>query len=101
MTTKITKTEALGRTKRMLKREWQLAVEPTSDTALRSAPPAGLGKNDNQIRALETPIETVDFADVNAQVTGSELVKAKTVGELRDKIWDGIPAANKAELKVQ
>ena len=96
MATKITKTDALGRTKQMLKREWQLADEPTSDTALRSAPPAGLGKNDDQIRALETPIETVDFTDVNAQVTGSNLIKAMTVADLRDKIWDGIPDANKA-----
>lgn len=79
----------------MLKREWNLSAEPTSDTNLRGPPPAGLGKNDNQIRALETPIETVDFADVNAQVTGSNLIKAKTVAELRDKIWEGIPVGNR------
>lgn len=93
---RITKTDALKRTKRMLKREWRLASEPTSDSNLRTPPPTGLGKNDNQIRALETPIEAVDFADVNAQVTGSNLAKAKTVGEVRDKIWEGIPPGNRA-----
>ena len=93
---KITKLQALRRTKIMLVREWNLTEEPLSDTNLRTSPPAGLGKNDNQIRAVETPIETVDFADVNAQVKGDDLKKAKTVGELRDKIWDGISAANRA-----
>ena len=91
----ITKTQALQRTKRMLVREWNLPVEPISDMDLRKAPPAGLGKNDNQIRALETPIETNDFLDVEAQVKGSDLIKAKTVGELRDQIWSGIPDAHK------
>ena len=51
---------------------------------------------DNQIYALETPIEARDFVDVNAAVTGSGLDEAKTVGGLRDVIWDGIPAANRA-----
>jgi hypothetical protein len=93
---KITKIGALQRTKRMLVREWNLAAEPTSDAILRTPPPGGLGKNDNQIRALETPIEAVDFADVNAQVTGAGLTQSKTISELRDKIWDGIPDACKA-----
>lgn len=92
----ITNIQALQRTKRMLNREWALGQEPTSDVNLRSAPPGGLGKNDNQIRALETPIEAVDFADVNAQVSGSSLITAKTVAELRDKIWEGIPLQNRA-----
>ena len=94
--TKITKTQTLQRTKRMLKREWNLASEPLSDTDLRKAPPTGLGKNDNQIRALETPIESDDFADVEAQVRGSDLIKAKTVADLRDQIWNGIPDAHKS-----
>jgi len=94
--TAITKTQALQRTKRMLVREWNLPSEPTSDSDLRKAPPAGLGKNDNQIRALETPIETNDFSDVEAEVRGSDLIKAKTVGELRDRIWDGISTSHKA-----
>ena len=94
--TKITKIQALQRTKGMLVREWNLPAEPTSDTDLRKAPPGGLGKNDNQIRALETPIETNDFLDVEAQVRGSDLTKAKIVAELRDRIWDGIPASHKA-----
>src|SRR5205809_5879958 len=97
MPTRITKTQALQRTKRMLKREWQLPQEPTRDKPLRGAPPSGLGKNDNAIRALETPIESVDFADVNAAVTGANLIAAKTVADLRDKIWDGIPNANKRD----
>jgi hypothetical protein len=92
----IDKTQALRRTKLMLKRVWKLAEEPTSDKSLRTAPPTGLGKNDNQIRALEGPIERVDFKDVNADVIGDDLIKAKTVGELRDRIWEGIPEANRA-----
>ena len=97
---KITKTQALQRTKTMLAREWNLPSEPTSETDLRARPPGGLGKNDNQIRALERPIELVDFADVNAEVEGSGLVEATTVADLRDAIWgppDGIPAAKKDE----
>ena len=93
---KITKLEALQRTKDMLEREWNLPSEPLSDTNLRKAPPNGLGKNDNQIRALETPIETVDFADVDADVVGIDLIDAKIVSELRDVIWKGIPKANKS-----
>lgn len=92
----INKVQALQRTKQMLVREWNLAAEPMTNTDLRKAPPSGLGKSDNQIRALETPIETNDFQDVEAQVRGSDLIKAKTVGDLRDKIWDGIPAAHQA-----
>lgn len=92
----INKTQALRRTKVMLVRVWRLTEEPTSDKSLRAAPPTGLGKNSNQIRALEGPIETVDFRDVNADVIGDNLITAKTVGELRDRIWDGIPPANRA-----
>lgn len=93
---KITKTDALDRTKGMLVRKFKLPAEPLSTTNLRKAPPNGLGKNDGQIRLLENPIETVDFADVEAQVIGSNLVAAKTVGGLRDKIWAGIPDKFKA-----
>lgn len=93
---KLTKVEALQRTKRMLVREWRLPQEPLSTDNLRNPPPAGLGKNDNQLRALERPIELVDFSDVATNVTGSSLLPAKTVAQLRDKIWDGIPKTNKA-----
>ncbi|HEV3243835.1 MAG TPA: hypothetical protein VGZ31_05435 [Chthoniobacterales bacterium] len=93
--TKIDKGEALVRTINMLVREWRLPAPPASDTDLRKPPSAGLGKNDNQIRALEGPIETNDFHDVDAQVDGDNLVKAKTVADLRDKIWDGIPNEHK------
>jgi hypothetical protein len=92
----ITKTQALQRTKRMLVREWNLPAEPASNTDLRKPPPTGLGKNDNQIRALETPIEANDFSEVEAQVRGSDLPNAKNVGDLRDTIWDGITDAHKA-----
>jgi len=92
----ITKVEALGRTKRMLLFEWNLGQEPLSTTKLKTAPPDGLGKNEAQIRALETPIEGRDFADVNARVGGHDLADAETVGELRDVIWDGIPEEKKA-----
>jgi hypothetical protein len=93
---KITKLAALRRTKTMLKREWALPKEPTSDEQIKPKPPSGLGKNENQLRALETPIEAVDFADVDSQVTGSDLAGAKTVAKLRDVIWEGIPAENKS-----
>ncbi len=91
----ITTLQALQRTKQMLLRAWNLLTEPTSDTDLRKLPPSGLGKADNQIRALETPIETNDFSDVEAQVRGTELISAKNVRGLRDKIWDSIPEAKK------
>ncbi|HEU4771244.1 MAG TPA: hypothetical protein VFS68_03710 [Candidatus Udaeobacter sp.] len=93
---KITKLAALQRTKTMLKREWALPKEPTSDKQIKPTPPKGLGKNENQLRALETPIEAVDFADVDAQVTGSALAGAETVAKLRNVIWEGIPAGNKS-----
>jgi hypothetical protein len=91
----LTKIEALQRTKRMLSREWNLDSEPTSDMDLRKAPPNGLGKNDSLIRALETPIEAIDFLDVKAAVIGSNLIDAKTVATLRNAIWDGISDAHK------
>jgi len=93
---KITKAATLRRTKTMLMREWALTEEPTSDEEIQTQPPSGLGKNENQLRALETPIEAIDFADVDGQVTGSDLAGAKTVGKLRDVIWQGIPAKNKS-----
>ena len=93
--TKITKLETLQRTKSMLQREWNLGSPPVSTMNLRNAPPAGLGKSSLSIRALEGPIETNDFADVNAAVTGAGLEGAKTVDELRTVIWGGIPAAHK------
>jgi len=51
----------------MLVREWNFNNEPTSDTDLRKAPPDGVGKNDNAIRALETSIESDDFWMLNAK----------------------------------
>ena len=75
----------------MLVREWNLSEEPLSSTEVKPAPPRGLGKNEAQLRALETPIEARDFADVGARVRGADLAGAETVGELRDVIWDGIP----------
>jgi hypothetical protein len=80
----------------MLVREWNLTAEPLSTNDLRKLPPSGLGKSDIQIRALETPIETDDFSDVGAEVSGYVLVSAKNVGELRDKIWESIPDSNKS-----
>ena len=91
----ITKTQALRRTKVMLVREWNLLDEPLSTTNLRDIPPRGLGKNDNQVRALEGPIERVFFEEWDANVVGDNLVTATTVGTLRDKIYDGIPAGQR------
>jgi hypothetical protein len=88
---KISIVQALQRTKRMLMRDWVLSDEPTSDTSLYYKPPSGLGKNENQILALEASIESVDFVDVHADVTFVDLSKAKTVGRLCDIIWAGIP----------
>lgn len=87
----------LRRTKIMLQREWCLDSEPLVRTKLRARPPEGLGKNQNQIRALETPIETVDFADLDVDVAGHKLATAKTVGALRDVIWEGVPDKYKAK----
>jgi len=94
-TERISRRQTLRKTKLMLVREWNLSSEPTSGKNLRNAPPGGLGKNSNQLRALETPIEGRDFAGVGARVVGSDLVGARTVSGLRDVIWDGIPAENK------
>jgi len=82
----------------MLVEQWTLGSEPLSDTKLRPAPPKGLGKNNQQIRGLEGPIETQSeyFRDFEADVVGNHLEEAETVGELRDKIWDGIPVRHKA-----
>ena len=92
---KITKLETLQRTKSMLQREWNLGSPPVSSMNLRNAPPGSLGKSSLQIRALEGPIETNDFADVEAAVTGDELEGAETVDELRTVIWEGIPSSHK------
>lgn len=93
---KISKLQSLRRTKSMLVRVWALDGNPPSKMSLRDAPSAGLGKNDNAIRALRTPIVSNDFSEYGPpNVTLDDLVKAKTVGELRDQIWDKIPSANK------
>ena len=81
----------------MMKREWALKKEPASNADLRKAPPTGLGKNNGQVRALEVPVEAVDFADVDADVAGSNLNAADTVAELRDVIWFAIPKANRSQ----
>lgn len=91
---KITVVEVLQRTKMMLVHEWALSKRPPSTALLRKG---GLGKNDLQIEALELPIENVHFADVDANVDTDELIKAKTVADLSDKIWAAIPAKNREE----
>ena len=89
---KISKDTVLTRTKRMLRKEWTIPSHKKvlSDTPLRGGG-KGLSATDNQIIALETPIEAGAFYDVKAEVIGTRLVLAKTVADLRDKIWDGIP----------
>jgi hypothetical protein len=77
---KITKIQTLRRTKTMQVREWNLNNEPTSDTDLRKAPPDGLGKNDNAIRALETSIDSDDFLDVECQSAGKRPDKGQNRG---------------------
>ncbi len=93
----ITRRQALRRTKVMLKREWRLDAEPLSGDKLCVKPPDGLGKTPREIQALETPIETVDFADLDVDVAGHKLATAKTVGVLRDVIWERIPDKYKAK----
>ncbi len=88
---KISIVGTLQRTKHMLMREWALSDEPASDTSLCYKPPCGLGKNENQILALEASVERVDFVDVHADVSFVDLSKMKTVGQLSDIIWAGIP----------
>jgi hypothetical protein len=93
----ITMDEALRRTKKMLVDE-DLAREPVLSTqVLRGALPEGLDLKDEQIAVLNIPIQKKYFCDVGALVDGDELVKAKTVAGLRDKIWDGIPDENKCD----
>lgn len=93
----ITKRQALRRTKVMLRREWGLDAEPLVKIKLLARPPKGLGKTPREIRALETPIETVDFADLDVGVAGHKLAEAETVGVLRDIIWEEIPDKYKAK----
>lgn len=88
---KITKGEALDRTFAMLVAEWRLLEIPYSFDPLRDDPPVGLGQNDHAIQALKNPVERVYFKDFGAKVTGLDLIKAKTVAELRDVIWGKIP----------
>jgi hypothetical protein len=88
---KLTKPEILDRTFAMLVREWQLPEVPYADDSLRDAPPDGLGKNDNIMRALKNPIERRYFADLGVTVDGQDLEDAKTVSDLRDVIWEGQP----------
>ncbi len=87
--------ETIRRTKRMLVRVWKLSSEPLSTTPLGTGP-GGLGKSSNDLRALETPIEIRDFADVAADVAGVDLAACKTVADLSDTIWAGIPATSRA-----
>lgn len=96
----ITRRNALRRTKKMLQREWRLDSEPLVKMKLQARPPKGLGKNQNQIRALETPIETVDFADLDVDVAGHKLAAAETVGALRDVIWEGIPDKHRTAVTI-
>lgn len=88
---KITEIEVLDRTFAMLVREWKLPEVPYAKDSLRDPPEDGLGKNDHQIRALKKPIERNYFVDAGAKVDGDDLVGAKTVADLRDVIWKGIP----------
>jgi len=94
----ISRTAALRRTKKMLVKEWELDAEPLSDRCL-GASNNGLCKTPEQVRALETPIEICYFRDVNATVAGHDLAAAKTVGKLRDVIWNGLPENHKQETK--
>ena len=93
----VTRRKTLRRTKKMLQREWRLDSEPLVKMKLCVRPPEGLGKNQNQIRDLETPIETVDFADLDVDVAGYKLAAAETVRALRDIIWERIPDKYKAK----
>ena len=51
--------------------------------------------SDDEIAALEKPIETDDFKDVKAQVYPSRLTSRKTVLGLAGAIWSGIPKENR------
>ncbi len=95
----MSKDQALDLTKKMLVGE-HLAIAPISSQSLRGSLPEGLQLNDNQIRWLKDPIENEYFHDVCALVDIDDLVKAKTVSGLRDKIWRGIPADNKCAGEI-
>jgi hypothetical protein len=90
--TKINRTTCLTWTRKMLAREKGLSldmVEPTS--SLRD----DLLFSDDEIKALEIPIEEDDFKDVNVNVAPSRLASRVTVVGLRGVIWAGIPVANR------
>lgn len=92
---KITKRDALNITMDMLIVEWNLGKNdpPQSRDNLRNK----FHVADNDIEALEGPIEALWFKDWKAQVVATNLIKAKTVAELRDQIWEGIPEFAKDE----
>jgi hypothetical protein len=95
----ITSNECLQRTRDMLSRVTNTPVKKIlPGSVLRSAPFPPM--NDNQIRNLEGPIETRDFADVHTGVSQAALVGCKTVSDLRDVILAGTPDIPAPKKKV-
>jgi hypothetical protein len=97
----LAKSQALMRTICMLETEWNIAdlKRETNyiDTLLKS------DKTDEeiteQIKALKSPIDANYFYDVGAVVKDKSLLtQAKTVKELLDIIWSGIPENKKVPL---
>lgn len=80
------------RTRKMIAREKGVSIDLVQmDTNLRD----DLLYSDDEIRALEVPIETDDFEDVKANVRPSDLVSRKTVAGISGVIWAGIPEGNR------
>ncbi len=89
---KITRRQVLNRAKKMLVREWGLTSGVLVKDSLLERAPENRGQKEVRILALKPRIEERDFADLEVEIPCEELAKAKTVGELRNVIWDRIPA---------
>ena len=89
---KVTKRQVLDRAKKMLVREWNLTSRVLVKDSLFERAPENRGEKEVRVLALKLRIEERDFADLKVEVPCEELAKAKTVGELRNVIWDRIPA---------
>ncbi len=91
---RITKSDALVRTIIMLSVEWNVHRDRIGPDSKLLSPP--LNGNANALGALEVPIETRYFVDVECEVTQTALralaTATKTVADLRDFIWKGVPS---------
>lgn len=97
---RISQLVTLQRTIIMLSVEWNVNRNRIQPTSPLIDPP--LNGNADALGALETPIESRYFVDVNARVRQSDLralagsSPRRTVSDLSRLIWAGIPTAHRA-----